>query len=160
MDNFHHPIKYLLRQTVSIAGASLLFALLLGLYTSVTQLWPTSFWFEVRSVHINDTVAGTPATMDVDRTVHRPFHARWVAEVERETDGAFAAACTASGENNYNPEAAFPTPLDLDWWTWPIECRPGPGRYQVETRWTIVSPFWPDKEIVFRSNTFTIESPQ
>jgi hypothetical protein len=157
MGSLSNPIRALIRQGVCAVVAALTFSMMLGLYTAFTQLWPASWWVDVQSVYVHDTSEGTPPEMDVVRIVNRPFYARWLVEVERETPDGWTVVCPPmAGENSYDPSNVLPKPLTLDWWTWPAECRPEAGRYQVETRWTIVSPFWPNKEVVIRSNTFTI----
>jgi hypothetical protein len=135
---------------------TVLWALIFG-WAGALQLWPAAYWLEVRSVVVRDTVAGTVPVMDVEREVKRPFRADWTVEVERQSSrGGFYGVCTGTGSNNYRPESILPEPLTLDWWTWPVECDLTPGRYQVETRWTINPTGFPAKEVVILSPPFVI----
>lgn len=128
-----------------------------GAWVLTINLAPAGFWFSVDRIEIADAIAGQSPLMQVDRTIHRPFRGQWIVEVERQTrSGQFFVVCAARGESSYRTDATLPDPLALDWWTWPTECRPPPGRYRVETRWTILVPGFPEKSLGVLSNLFTI----
>lgn len=115
------------------------------LWVSVTAapnfklILPASYWFSVDQVHVFDTTTGQSPLMAVERTIRRPFKARWIAEVERWNGSRFilVSQCTGRGENNYSPENDLPDPLRLDWWIYPATCDLAPGQYRVETRWEL-----------------------
>ena len=101
-------------------------------------------YFIVDSVEVQDTLYGEDPTMDVDRTVLKPFFGSWVARVADE-QGTWV--CGNSGEAPYRPDARLPEDLRLfDYWLLggdnPAEfCRPGyyplpAGQcYTVDTTW-------------------------
>lgn len=129
-----------------------------GLYLLAVAFPPATFWLEVKSVHVEDSRHGEAALMQVSRAIHRPFEAKWRVELEREvTDGRFLFLRSASGENQYGPQAVLPEPLTLDWWTYPQEWRPMPGHYRIETCWTIRVPGLFDRVTCVVSNTFEVK---
>lgn len=116
-------------------------------------------WFTVQDVHVEDTVVGKTPVMKVDRTIHKPFHAEWIAEVHKQNpDGSFAFFCKGDGENDYNTSDRLPTgnKLNLDWWTWPTQCRLPEGKYTVDTLWVLKLPNYPDKQVRAKSNVFEV----
>ncbi|MGE0653261.1 MAG: hypothetical protein AB7P12_16180 [Alphaproteobacteria bacterium] len=118
---------------------------------------PASFWFKVDRVYVHDAVDGSTPLMEVDRTIVRPFHGRWIATVLRKNHrGTYATFCTAVGANDYRPGNMLPDMVDLNWWTWPTRCTLPPGTYFLNTLWTIDAPFFPDKEVRISSNAFEI----
>lgn len=117
---------------------------------------PASFWFDVRYVRVNDSVAGIPPVMEVDRAIHRDFRADWTATVMRKGAGGFSTFCVARGGSDYRPDASLPDDLDLDWWTWPTKCVLPPGTYRVKTLWVLHLPIFPDKEVRSTSNVFEV----
>ena len=124
-----------------------------------TTVLPTRWWFEVRAVHVFDTVEGTAPAMAISRSINRPFSARWRVEVERETDGGFANWCTQTGSNEYTTDNVLPDPLTLDWWTWPRQCDLPAGRYRVDTQWSVELAPNRHRRIRVVSNTFTVRPP-
>lgn len=121
------------------------------------QWVPAEFWFEVRSVHIHDTVAGVSPRMDLDRVIRRPFSARWIVTVMRERpEGGFFTHCSAAGVHDYRPENVLPPDLDLDWWTWPRVCELRPARYRVHAAWYLQIDGWPPKTVRTQSNVFEV----
>ena len=120
--------------------------------------WPASFWFEVDSVYVDDTVVGEAPHMQVERNIHRAFHADWIVTVMRiNASGQPVTWCpAASGHNDYTPEAALPEPLTPDWWMWPAKCALLPGHYVLRTTWTI-RPTWTLPRVVrTQSNVFLV----
>lgn len=115
---------------------------------------PASYWLTVTSVHVHDAPQGIAPRMSVIRTIHRDFSATWVAEVEQETSFGFVVMpeCTAGMKQNYRIENKLPERLDLDWWTYPVKCRPKPGRYRVDTSWTLTT----GQTVRYASNIFTV----
>lgn len=119
-------------------------------------LWPASWWFRVDRVFVHDAVAGSTPLMEVERAIVRPFRGRWIATIMRGGSRGFYAYCTARGQNDYRPDAMLPDTVDLNWWTWPVECKLPEGTYRLNTLWTIQSPLVPDKEVRITSNVFVI----
>lgn len=121
------------------------------------RFWPSSWWFEVYSAHVEDARAGTSPQMTVERYIHRPFLATWRVELEREVaPGVFEFVTKASGENSYTVESKLPDPLFMDWWTYPVTWDIAPGRYRIETCWTIQPDAVQPRRLCATSNTFTI----
>lgn len=134
--------------------ASMLFLAMMG----ILQFFPSSFWFEVRSVNISNGRVGQDIQMQVDRTIVRDFHALWGATVRKWDGSGWVTICNASGSGNYRTIAKFPKPLTVDWWTWG-QCKiNGPGRYHIETVWNIDGlGLMPDKQVSAMSNVFDVE---
>jgi hypothetical protein len=128
--------------------------LILAAIPRVEDLLPGSWWFQVWSVHVEDTVEGADPEMVVVRTIHRPFRAEWVAEVERWHRGGFTAipSCSSKGSSSYSPDNDLPEPLHLSWWIYPADCSLLPGRYRVETVWTLPH----EQEVRAFSNVFKV----
>ena len=121
---------------------------------------PASAWFEVNGVTVSNAQVGQPIIMNVSRTIHAPFHARWVATVRRIRDDGLELACSSSGENDYRTANVLPKPLTLDWWTHPIVCKLEPGRYRLDTLWLLDVQGYPVKTVSAQSNIFEIETPR
>ena len=117
---------------------------------------PTSLWFNVKSVHVEDTTVGKPPVMDIERIINADFMATWLVEVEQQLHGGYAVMCAARGESAYRTDAVLPDPTTLDWWTYPVKCDLPAGRYRVETTWQMDIPFAPVKVVRVVSNVFTV----
>lgn len=131
--------------------------MLLLLTAAVLNFWPSSSWFEVRSVRVFDSKAGESPLMAVDRTIKRDFRGEWLASIRRLENGGWVSFCTAIGHANYEADSHLPDPLTLRWWTYP-DCHPlTPGKYVMRTSWVIhgAGPL-PDKEVVADSNIFEV----
>ncbi len=123
------------------------------------NFFPASHWFEVRSISVSDSVVGVAPGMSVDRVIHRPFQADWIATVMRvEAGGGNSTLCTARGGNDYRPTASLPANLNLDWWTWPRKCDLPPGEYRLKTLWVLRLPEGATKEVRVMSDTFKIKA--
>lgn len=134
-----------------VAGVLLLMSLVL------IQVWPASFWFEVRSVRVFDANAGAQVVMAVDRAIKRDFRGEWLASIRRLENGRWVSFCTARGAANYGADSQLPDPLTLRWWTYP-DCHPlPPGKYVMRTTWTVKGfSLMPDKDVTADSNIFEI----
>lgn len=138
--------------------AVVVIAAILVLVTGVRAVFPTWYWFEPRSMHVAAAVAGQPVAMAVDRIIRRPFTGQWSVTVRRATPSAgWEIVCAASGGGDYRPDAVFPDPLTLDWWTAGACDTLPPGQMQVSTVW------WLDMGILgaiptrpLESNVFTV----
>lgn len=123
------------------------------------QWVPANYWYEVRSVHVHDTVEGVSPAIDLDRSIRRPFSASWIVTVMRQgARGDFFTACTARGMNDYRPGNILPPDLDLDWWTQPRRCALVPGSYRVHVVWHLRIDGWPAKAVRATSNVFTVSA--
>jgi hypothetical protein len=125
------------------------------------HFFPPSFWFTVRQVAVFNSIAGADIILDVDREIHRNFVADWAVLVRRHNGGQWTVICQAHGTSDYNPSAALPDPLTLDWWTGG-ECPTlDQGYYIMSTLWTIRGRYGlPNKEIQSLSNVFEIVGPR
>jgi hypothetical protein len=125
---------------------------------TVGALAPASWWLEVRSVRVVDTVAGVAPVMHVDRQIHQDFLGTYIVDVERkQPDGRYTVVCSAYSRTNYRTDAKLPDPVTLDWWSWPIKCQLQPGLYRVETRWVIEAELFSDKHVAVMSNEFLVK---
>lgn len=122
------------------------------------DLTPATSWLRVSRLHVYDAWEGEPPFMDVDRTIVHPFVGEWQSTVRIVSDGTNSFACLAEGKAAYSTDARLPPNLTLDWWTYPAKCRPPPGRYRLDTTWTIKPPGYPVKELTQRSNVFEIHA--
>lgn len=124
-------------------------------FWATVEMWPASYWLEVRSVRVAD---GFPA-MVVDRSIKRQFYGRWSASLYRWEAQGWVAACTARGEQLYNPEAKLPAKLDLEWWT-AGQCRGLPaGKYMMRTHWIIDGAgVLPEKSVTADSNIWSLSN--
>lgn len=127
-------------------------------FTLVTQLWPASYWFEVRSVRVQNSVAAASIVMKVDREIKRPFDAVWTTQVRTfRPDGEGYVACTASAYSEYKAGADLPQLLTMDWWTDGRCPTLPPGKYMLSTAWRInPSGIWPSKIVRADSNVFEV----
>jgi len=124
----------------------------------VAQVWPSSWWMDVRRVLVFDGIAGAEIVMSVDREINRPFIADWAVAVRRQADRGWVVHCAATGQSRYNVDSVLPDPLTLDWWT-DGKCQKItiPGQYRISTIWTIRGENGlPDKIIERRSNRFEV----
>lgn len=126
-------------------------------WVALTQLWPASWWFEVPLVRVQDARAGQPIRMFVDRTIHRPFTARWAAVVRVQDGTRTEVVCAAGSLSDYRPDAALPATLTLDWWTAGTCATLPAGRYSLTTVWDIQgTALLPDKQVKAVSNLFEV----
>ena len=130
-------------------------------WMAIASVLPSSLWLEVRSVYVSDTVAGDVPLMQVDRTIHADVRGEYRVEVQRFERGGWLNICAGEGRANYHHDAVLPDPLTLDWWTYPATCSPSltPGRYRIETRWTLFPDIAPPREVRVLSNIFTVSPP-
>ncbi len=128
------------------------------LFWSLGTMIPTSIWYEVRSVQVLDTQEGVSPRMIVDRTIRMPVDMDWSVVVYRVTDDGYLSECRSTGHNEYDPSATLPPALDLDWWTFPVECKLKPGNFVVRTLWTLNLFGFLRKPIRAVSNVFTVTS--
>lgn len=122
---------------------------------------PTTRWLDVRSIYVNDAEEGSCPTMEVDRTIVRPFLGHLDATVFKlHSYGSVVFPPSGSGTVSHVPHTVLPQPLYLAWWMyWPRCDYLTPGRYYVRTVWTIMAHGFPRKYVTVDSNVFTI-SPE
>jgi hypothetical protein len=122
------------------------------------QLTGTESWYEVQSVVVLDAHVGEVPKMEVTRFVRKPFTAEWVATVRRLTMEGLETVCVGTGKSRYIPESRTPANLTLSWWL-DKECPLTPGKYKVDTIWTLDVPgYRGPREVTSRSNIFTVSS--
>ena len=98
--------------------ATLLGILIIAVPLLVIYLWPMSWWFDVRTVHVNDAKAGEQITMLVDREVKRPFLGMYYVTIHKwGTNGPSAHCRMQGGPWEYQKGAAYPVPLTPLWST-------------------------------------------
>lgn len=127
-------------------GLLIAWAALLGA-SSVQQALPASFWFAPGATLVENAREGECPMMVFEREIKRPFQADWVVTIlrERRDGNGFRTFATFEGGNDYRPENELPQALDLP-----------PGRYRVNTLWTLELPSGGTREIRRTSNTFQI----
>lgn len=119
---------------------------------------PNSYWFEVAHVQIMDSTVGITPKMIVARSVIRPFRGRWIVTIKKVQDetSSYYKECSSVGENDYRPETALPSNLDLNWWTFPVHCDLQAGTYIVDTSWKFHVLFF-ERTVRAVSNVFVIK---
>lgn len=148
------------RRTWPIIMVGLAFLAVFG--TDVYRwLSPASLWFTVEKVQVFDAKIGEVPVMDVERTIHKPFHAEWIVEIQNVTTGkpALVQGCPGKGENDYRPQDKLPVgnDLNLDWWIWPTKCKLPKGKYRLDTLWNVdPGNGYPIKPVRNSSNVFEI----
>jgi len=123
----------------------------------IPWLWPMSYWYELKTVHINDYEAGTPGEMLVVGKVTRPFYGTRTVTIARFGGQRWEMHCVARNEYQFRPLNKLPQPLTLKWWTWG-QCHPlPPGQYQLSTTVQIFEgQALFEKTISIESNIFTV----
>lgn len=116
---------------------------------------------EPKSMLVFDGPPNGPLVLEVDREIHRPFNGAWNVTIRKRRNDAWTIYCSASGENDYDPNASLPEPVTLNWWT-NRQCLPlSPGVYSITTTWTIKGSMGlPDKYTKLVSNVFTVSDPK
>jgi hypothetical protein len=123
---------------------------------TIAHFWPTSFWFKVGRVHIDDARVGKSPSLVLDREIVRPFRADWDVTIRR-WEGGWVPWCNAPGSGNYRPDSRLPKDMNLVWWT-SGQCQPLPaGKFTVTATWTITGlGIMPDKTVSLESNVFEV----
>lgn len=121
---------------------------------------PASRWLNVTEMHVSDSWEGEPPFMSVNRVIRRPFRGEWIATIRVVSDGSNAAICPpAHGRASYAIDARYPPNLTLDWWIQPEKCSLKPGRYRLDTEWTILPHDGsPAKTVTAISNIFEVHA--
>lgn len=124
----------------------------------IAALLPASFWFEPRTVMVED--GSSPNSVITERVVHREFQGSY--QVVIRSIGDNDPVCDArSGVFTYGVTSHPILSKDMLWWA-PGDARCHdlmPGQYIMETTWTIHNLFWglvPPKHISVSSNVFTV----
>lgn len=115
-------------------------------------------WMTVAGITVDSAVTGIDPTIHVDRAIHQPFVADWVASVREPEATGNVVVCTGRGRSDYLVESRLPRPTRLSWWIG-APCDLTPGRYFLTTVWTIDLPGEIQKIIRRNSNVFTILPP-
>jgi len=123
---------------------------------------PPSLWFEVRSIHVDDSTVGTTPKMRVDRSIYRTVPMTAYVTVAKKWPSGFAIYCPIKERTQvYKQDAVLPDDLDLDWYTFGDECakKLPAGKYRLDITWVIHPPLFPDKLVRQVSNTFEKTQP-
>lgn len=96
-------------------------------------------YFQVKRIDIPDAKPDEAVVLDVDRKILKPFKSSWVVEVGKldEKLGGYSLHCSGSGQNIYRPDNVLPAVVTLSWWLGHDRCKLPPGRYRVETAWSL-----------------------
>lgn len=110
-------------------------------------LIPSSWFFTVESVTVEDSTHGQPPQITPIRTIRRDFRGEWTVYVRKLLDdGTAFPYCTARSPApiTYFVSAGPILGQDMDWW---MEIPPNapcpwePGMFIVLTEWRILLPF-------------------
>lgn len=125
---------------------------------SAAHFWPTSFWYEVRSIKAGPASVGQSVPMLVDRSVNRSFSGERSVTVRKFISVGWVNYCYGSVRAEYKKGEDLPQDLDMRWWTGGA-CEHLPeGRYVIETAWTIkpIYSFMPERTVHESSNIFEV----
>jgi len=145
---------------VSTGPIGFALAVLWLLWLLVATLWPVSWWFEIRGIHVHDSIEGRPVEMTVDRVIVRDFSGKYYVQVRVvDDDGNFGPVyCEGSGGGPYFVGSQLPSPVTLTWWA-AGRCADLPvGKWRAATTWYI-QPDWPllpAKTLTVFSNRFEV----
>lgn len=157
-------IKAIRKELSQHSHTAIVAVLLVVLYLFIDGVWrafvPTSYWFDAKDIHIEDTVEGVPPKIEVEREIKRPFRARWLVTILfKDMNGDFFTYCWTRGENDYRPDNALPPDIDLAWWLGSRNrCHLLPGIYKVNTIWTLEIEGHEIREVRISSNEFEVGS--
>lgn len=132
--------------------------IVVGLLIIFDTVIPNSHWFEVSRVQVMDSTAGLSPTVIVARNISRPFRGSWVVTVKKIQDGTNfnSRNCSSSGINDYRPETILPSNIDLNWFTFPVDCDLQTGNYIVDVTWKFHVLFF-ERTVRAVSNVFVIK---
>lgn len=109
---------------------------MMGVDTAVTVLPRADLgeFFTVQS--LTATRSGDTATLEVDRQIKHPIHMAFNVRIQSLGEKGWYETCAMqAGPILYQPDAALPEPVTLDWWTWG-ECPTLPeGKARIVTTW-------------------------
>lgn len=120
-------------------------------------LWPASYWFEVRSVMVDNAKVGEPIYMTVDQEVHYKFDATRYMTIRRKVDDEhWEFVCYPQVAVDYDTYSNLPLVLTLQTWTNHQCPRLGPGSYKLHNIWQLEPKYSPTKRITAVSNQFEV----
>ncbi len=117
---------------------------------------PPENWYVVRNIYVADFEEGnTQAPVIYDREIRRPFFGEWIVEIH--PVGRQENACPGStGKSHYEPKDELPASgVTLDWYLGK-PCALRAGQYVMRTYWKIQAANYPQKEVTFTSNVFSV----
>lgn len=133
-------------------------------YQQWMMFTPASYWFDVHSISIADSIEGQDPTVDYRPLIKRDVHAEFTVSITRHTTEADAVGviyCIGSGSANYVAGRALPPAETSMAWLMNREqapCKFEPGVYRARVVWTLYPEGYPTKTIVVDSNYFRIKS--
>jgi len=127
----------------------------------LASITPVSDYFEA-SVSVPNFKAGEDPLVVYDRQIKITFTGGFVVEVKSVEGASTACFGGLSGVRYTAGEVLDPTVPTLTWYVAnPRDCTKSlkPGRYYLETNYTISSENSPDKHLTTVSNVFTVLDP-
>lgn len=123
-------------------------------------LVPTSHWFSVDQMDVQDATSWEGVKIDFDRTITRDFFGAWRIDMRKEVPDGWVSVCSTQWQpNNYTTNSALPDPVTLEWFTW-VEPRcyqlDEPGRYEITATWVINPGSWLFERQIKRMDRFNI----
>lgn len=142
------PLKWLSLRAVEVLIAAGIIYLLTSYIVLREQarfdLIQVTDWFEVNEIYVPDHEVGANPLIVYDRNIKQDVRGFWLAEVQRrdlekDRDGFFAA-CSGSGENDYEV-TDYIDPDEVNW-TWFLgrPCVVGPGTYRIAVSYEFRKP--------------------
>lgn len=126
-----------------------------------TAAWltPATWWYQPVSLMVGDVLEGGDPIISVKRNIKRSFQGQYTASVWRDpSDGH--VACAGSDTIRYKGGLFGPHDAPLTQWADDPWCgNLEPGRYHLETCWTVLRPFYgivPGKTVCAVSNIWTV----
>ena len=120
------------------------------------HLWPASYWFEARTLHIASGKPSSELEVLLDRTAHRDFHGKRIINISNWAGTEWVRVCTTSVDTTFGPKVNMPVILKLGMAH--QACHPfPPGKYKALITWIIEIPGpMPDKVVSIESDVFEV----
>ena len=120
--------------------------------------FPTSYWYEIKKINIQDSKVGQPINMVINRSINRDFIGTRAVIVRRMSEGAGDIVCVDSSLKNYQVGEKLPANLTLGWWSNGTCTTFDEGAYMVTTIVHISVPnILQPKTVVHESNIFRVK---
>lgn len=146
-----------IRKIYSSWVATLLLTVIVLLYWG-SYLWPpVTYWYELRSLEVEDVRAGQPIQLRMDRSIHNPFIGTVTVIVRKQRPEGWEAVCNGTGAGDFPLDAILPKPTTLRWLSsGACDTLNEPGDYRVTTIITVLPGLHLRRTLIYESNIFRV----
>lgn len=114
------------------------------------NIWPTSFWADIRQIQAFNTDRGELVVLTIDGTINRDFEAEWRVGFRPALSQNWIKACHPEVVNTLPARLHVGVLVDG-------KCLPLPqGQYVIRASWFLEGGLLPDKLISGSSNIFSV----